>query len=497
MKDPFETVIGLEVHVQLDTRTKLFCGCPNRFGSPPNTHLCPVCYGLPGALPVPNRRAVELAVLAGLALGCEIHEESVFERKHYFYPDLPKGYQITQYERPLAAAGRVRIRPGAGNEDPPAPERSIGIHRIQLEEDAGKLVHEGFPGSDRRSGVDFNRAGVPLIEIVSDPDMRSAAEAVAYARTLRSRIVYCGVSDADMEKGNLRMDGNISVRRRGDPELGVKVELKNLNSFRFLHRALEYEEKRQRELLAAGRPVVQETRLYDEARGVTASMRSKEEAEDYRYFPDPDLPPLRLPKGLLAGSRRLLPEFPEERAARYRKEHGIAPDQAGRIAARRDLADYYEATLAAATAAGPPPGDLATVAAGWITTEVASREKQDGRLVAPPERLGELVRLLAAKTLPRNAAREIFAAICETGRPARELMTELGFADLAGGSRLDEIAARLVAGHPADRDAYRAGKKKVIGFFVGRLMRELRGKADAREVRAALERALDADPDGS
>lgn len=496
MNDPFETVIGLEVHVQLNTRTKLFCGCPNGFGAPPNTHLCPVCYGLPGALPVPNRRAVELAVLAGLALGCEVRNESVFERKHYFYPDLPKGYQITQYEHPLAVAGAVPIRRAAGA-DPPAIAREVRIHRIQLEEDAGKLVHEGFRGSDRRSGVDFNRAGVPLIEIVSEPDMRSADEAVAYARELRSRVVYCGVSDADMEKGNLRMDGNISVRRRGALNLGVKVELKNLNSFRFLHRALEFEARRQRELLSVGQTVVQETRLFDETRGETAAMRSKEEAQDYRYFPDPDLLPLRLPEGLLAAARRRLPELPDARVARYQGEHGIAPDQAARIAARRELADYYEATLAAATSAGSPVADAAPVAAAWITTEVVSREKRDGELAAPAERLGELVGLLAAKELPRNAAREVFAAMCDTGRTARELMTELGFADLAGGSRLDEIAAGLVAKHAADRDAYRAGKKKVIGFFVGQLMRELGGKADAREARAALERALGSDPDES
>ena len=495
MSDAFETVIGLEVHVQLDTRTKLFCGCRNEFGSPPNTHLCPVCYGLPGALPVPNQRAVELAVLGGLALDCEINEESVFERKHYFYPDLPKGYQITQYEFPLAGAGSVRIQLDAGP-DSEAVDRTIGINRIQIEEDAGKLVHDGFRGSERRSGVDFNRAGVPLIEIVSDPAMRSVAEACAYARALRRRIVYCGVSDADMEKGNLRMDGNISVRRRGEPRYGVKVELKNLNSFRFLHRALEYEEQRHRELLAAGRPVVQETRLYDEARGITEPMRSKEDAADYRYFPDPDLPPLRLPQGLLDAARRQLPEFPDARAARYRSEHGIAADQAERVVARRELADYYEATLAAATAAGSPLEDAAPVAAGWITSEVASREKQDTKLAVAPERLGELMHLLAAKELPRNAAREIFAAMCESGRTARELMSDLGFADLAGGARLDEIATRLVAAHPADRDAYRAGKKKVIGFFVGQLMRELRGKVDAREARAALERVLDTDSAG-
>ena len=477
---PVETVIGLEVHVQLDTRTKLFCGCPNRFGAPPNTHVCPVCYGLPGALPVPNRRAVELAVLAGLAFGCEVPEESVFERKNYFYPDLPKGYQITQFEHPVAHAGFL-----------PVADRRIGIHRIQLEEDAGKLVHEGFAGSDRRSGVDFNRAGVPLIEIVSEPDLRSPAEAGAFARALKNRVVYCGVSDADMEKGNLRMDGNISVRRRGDPRFGVKVELKNLNSFRFLVRALEFEEARQRNLLAAGRPVVQETRLYDEASGATRAMRSKEEAADYRYFPDPDLPPLRLPPGLLAEAERRLPEFPEGRADRYRRDHGIAAGQAERIAARRELADYYEATVASAETAGSPLRDAAPAAAGWIVSEVAAREKQDGRLAVSAERLGGLVHLLAAGKLPRNAAREVFSAMCGSGRGAPELVRELGFAELAAGAALDELAARLLAEHPADRDAYRAGKTKVIGFFVGLVMRELRGKADAREARAALERALD------
>ncbi len=477
MTDPFETVIGLEVHVQLVTRTKLFCGCPNAFGAPPNTHVCPVCYGLPGALPVPNRRALELAVLAGLAFECEIPEESVFERKNYFYPDLPKGYQITQFEHPVARAGSLRIS-----------GRTIGIHRIQLEEDAGKLVHEGFDGSDRRSGVDFNRAGVPLIEIVSEPDIRSPAEACDYARALKRRVAYCGVSGADMEKGNLRMDGNLSVRRRGAAEFGVKVELKNLNSFRFLRRALDFEAARQRELLAAGERVVQETRLYDEGSGATKPMRSKEEASDYRYFPDPDLPPIRLPPGFLEEAECRLPEFPEARAARYRREHGIGAQQAERIAARRDLADYYEAILAGAV--GADPGETARAAAGFLLSEVVSREKQDGRFSVPPARLGELVRRLAAKQLPRNAAREVFAAMCSTGRPAGELIGELGFTGLAAGPALEELASRLVADHPRDRDAYRSGKTRVIGFFVGLLMRELQGKADPRAARAALERAL-------
>ncbi len=482
----FETVIGLEVHVQLATRTKLFCPCPNEFGALPNTHVCPVCYALPGALPVPNLRAVELAVVASLTLGCEVQPESVFERKNYFYPDLPKGYQITQYERPLARAGAVTIQVGDG------PSRTVRIHRIQLEEDAGKLVHDGFRGDERGSGVDFNRAGVPLIEIVSEPDMRSAAEAAEYARTLRRRIVDAGVSDADMEKGNLRMDGNISVRPRGDDALGVKVELKNLNSFRFLERALAYEETRQREVLRSGGELVQETRLFDESQGVSFPMRSKEEAADYRYFPDPDLPPLRLPPGMVEAARAALPEFAEDRAARFRSELGLPAAQAETIAARRDLADYFEAVVAAASAE-TGGGDVAPVAAAFLTTDVLSREKQDGSLRAPARLLGALVGRLADGRLPRNAAREVFGALADRGEEAPgldELIAELGFGDLASEDRLAEAAARVVAAHPEEAEAYRGGKTKVIGFFVGRLLRDLGGKADARAARAALERAL-------
>ena len=493
--DRWETVIGLEVHVQLRTRTKLFCGCPNAFGARPNAHLCPVCYGLPGALPVPNRRAVELAVLAGLALNCDIPDESVFERKNYFYPDLPKGYQITQFERPIAVNGWLSIRtdgPGdeGGGESEGREPRRIGIHRVQLEEDAGKLIHTVFPGIEDKSGVDFNRAGVPLIEVVSEPDLRSAEEAGAYARLLKSRMVFAGISDADMEKGNLRIDGNISVRERDGAELGARVELKNLNSFRYLERAIRFEEERHRSLLARGEPVAVETRLYDESKGQTEAMRTKEEAEDYRYFPDPDLPPIRLPAGLVDEQRRRLPEFPDERAARYRSEHAVAADQAERIAARREIAEYYDTALAAAVEAGSPLREAAATAARWITGDVAAREKQDGRLAVEPARLGRLLHLRTAGEIPRSAARKVFAAMCETGREAADLIAELGLDDAAGGSELDALAARLAAEHPEDREAYRAGNRKAIGAFMGRAMRELGGRAAAREVRAALERAL-------
>ncbi len=488
--DPFETVIGLEVHVQLDTRTKLFCPCRNTFGEPPNTQICPVCYGLPGALPVPNRRAVELAVVAALALDCRVEPESVFERKNYFYPDLPKGYQITQYERPLARSGGVRIQVGDG------PSRTIRIHRIQLEEDAGKLVHDGYRGSEEGSGVDFNRAGVPLIEIVSEPDLRSAAEAGAYGRTLRQRIVHAGVSDADMEKGNLRMDGNISVRRRGEAALGAKVELKNLNSFRYLERALTYEEARQRELLRVGGVVVQETRLFDESQGRSFAMRSKEEAADYRYFPDPDLPPLRLPPELVESARAGLPEVPADRAARFVRDFALADDAARRIATRRELADYFEAVVAGAADSGASAREVAPVAASFLTTDAVAREKQDGGFRAPPRSLGELMARLADGRLPRNAARDLFDALADRGRrapPLDALIAELGFGDLAGAGRLQRAAAEVIAAHPAEAEAYRAGRTKVIGFLMGRLLRELRGKADARAARSALERALDAD----
>lgn len=493
--DRWETVIGLEVHVQLRTRTKLFCGCPNAFGARPNAHLCPVCYGLPGALPVPNRRAVELAVLAGLALNCEIPDESVFERKNYFYPDLPKGYQITQFERPIARSGWLSIRTDGPDGDSEREPRRIGIHRVQLEEDAGKLIHTGFPGAEDKSGVDFNRAGVPLIEVVSEPDLRSAEEAGAYARLLKSRMVFAGISDADMEKGNLRIDGNISVRERDDREFGARVELKNLNSFRYLERAIRFEEERHRSLLARGEPVAVETRLYDESKGRTEAMRSKEEAEDYRYFPDPDLPPLRLPGGLVDEQRRRLPEFPDERAARYRSEHGIAADQAERIAARREIAEYYETALAAAVEAGSQTREAAATAARWVTGDVVAREKQDGRLAVDPARLGRLLHLRTAGEIPRSAARKVFAAMCETGREASDLIPELGLDEAAGGSELDALAARLVAEHPEDRDSWRAGNRKAIGAFMGRAMRELGGRAAAREVRAALERALAPVPD--
>ncbi len=476
MEDSFETVIGLEIHVQLDTRTKLFCGCRNRSGEPPNTDICPVCYALPGTLPVPNERAVELAVRASLALECEVAEVSVFERKNYFYPDLPKGYQITQYEHPIGRGGGVTIG-----------ERRIGIHRVQIEEDAGKLVHGGFSGPSNRSGVDFNRAGVPLIEIVTEPDLRSPAETEEFARVLRTRLRYCAVSDTDMEKGNLRMDGNISVRRRGEERLGAKVEVKNVNSFRFLRRALEFEELRQRQAIEAGDPVRIETRQFREDRGVTEPMRSKEEAADYRYFPDPDLPPLRLPEGLVERERRGLPEFPRERAARFERDFGLSPEHARLLVQSPEIARYFED---AARAASPDAGPLL---AGWILQETSAAQREKGVFLVPAAELGGLLLRVAKGTLARNLARQVFELMDASGVDADQAIRELGIADAPGESDLAALARRLVAENPEDARAYREGRKKVIGFFVGRAMRELGGKADARAVRRAFERALEGD----
>ncbi len=471
-EDPFETVIGLEIHVQLDTRTKLFCGCRNRSGAPPNTDVCPVCYALPGTLPVPNARAVELAVRAALALECEVAEVSVFERKNYFYPDLPKGYQITQYAHPLARRGGITL----------GGDRRIRIHRVQIEEDAGKLTHAGFGGPPNRSGVDFNRAGVPLIEVVTEPDLRSPAETEEFARLLRSRLRACAVSDADMERGNLRMDGNISVRRRGSEGLGAKVEVKNVNSFRFLRRALEFEELRQRQALEAGDEVRIETRQFREDRGVTETMRFKEAAADYRYFPDPDLPPLRLPAGLIQRERAGLPEFPRERAARLAATFGLRREQAALLAEAPLVAEYFEA--AASPASGP-------LVAGWILQETPAGQRETGRFRVPPERLGALLRRVASGRLARNLARDVFQLMDASGRDADEAIRNLGLDAGPGASDLRALAERLVADHPDDARAYREGRGKVIGFFVGLAMRDLRGRADARAVREALLRVLD------
>jgi aspartyl-tRNA(Asn)/glutamyl-tRNA(Gln) amidotransferase subunit B len=468
----WEAVIGLEVHAQLLTRTKLFCGCENRFGAPPNTLVCPVCLGLPGALPVLNRRAVTLAVRAALATGCTVYPVSVFERKNYFYPDLPKGYQISQYARPLATGGFVAIDGADG------AEKRVRLARIHMEEDAGKLLHEGFPWSGERSGVDLNRAGVPLIEIVTEPDLRTPGEAHAYLTALRAVLLYAEVSDGNMEEGSLRCDANVSVRRRGENSLGTRTEIKNLNSFRNVARALEHEVARQAAVLESGREVVQETLLWNAERAETASMRSKEEAHDYRYFPEPDLPPLVVTGEWVEEARRSLPELPAERRRRFASEYGLPPYDAGVLTQERAVADYFEA-------AARESGNAKAVS-NWVMTEVLRKLKDDERGLAAcpvgPAALAGLVRLVDAK--------DVFERMWATGEEPAAIVEREGLTQLSDESALEAVVAEVVAASPAQAASYRGGKAAALGWFVGQVMKRTGGRANPQRVNALLRKAL-------
>jgi aspartyl-tRNA(Asn)/glutamyl-tRNA(Gln) amidotransferase subunit B len=476
MTGQYETVIGLEVHAQLLTTSKIFCGCSTRFGREPNMNTCPVCTGMPGVLPVLNRRAVEYAVKMGLAVGCRINPRSVFARKNYFYPDLPKGYQISQYEQPIAEHGMLEIVTSGG------PKR-IGITRIHMEEDAGKNIHSP---TENVSFVDLNRTGVPLIEIVSEPDMRSAEEAVAYLKGLRSILVYLGICDGNMEEGSFRCDANVSIRPKSQEKFGTRAELKNLNSFRHVQKAIEYEVGRQEDLLEDGEEVVQETRLFDAAQGVTRSMRGKEEAHDYRYFPDPDLVPLDLAPSWIEELRKGLPELPRERQARFEREYELPAYDAEVLTAERDLADFFEAAL---RDYGQPKK-----ISNWIMGELL-RELNEARISAAqsamrPEHLAELVRLVEESAISGKIGKQIFPELFRSGASPGQYVREKGLVQISDSSALEGLVDQVLAENPGEVAGYKAGKTKLMGFFVGQIMKRTKGQANPAMVNEILNRKL-------
>src|SRR5215218_2324039 len=476
----YEPVIGLEIHAQLLTDTKIFCGCRTRFGDPPNTNVCPVCVGLPGALPVLNRGAVELAVRAALSLGCRVNEQSEFARKNYFYPDLPKGYQISQYDHPLASSGSVQLE-GSG-----APVH-VGITRVHMEEDAGKSLHEGVHEAAQKTSVDFNRSGVPLIEIVTEPDLRSAADAAAFFETLRDLLVWLGVNDGNMEEGSLRCDANVSVRSDGTATLGTKVEVKNLNSFRYLQKALEHEIARQIEVLSDGGRVVQETRLWDQDAGRTVVMRSKEEAHDYRYFPEPDLPPVALDADRVAAIARSIPELPGARRARFVAEYALAGSEAGELTRFRALADYFEETARRS-------GD-AKAASYWIMGELSRRLNDRGLPIAragvTPEALAGLIRAVDNGTINNTTAKAVFEKMYGTGRSADEIVASDGLGQISDESALVGIIRDVIAARRDTVAQYRGGKAASFGFLVGQVMKASGGKASPKLASELLRREIE------
>ena len=476
----YEAVIGLEVHVQLLTATKAFCGCSASFGSPPNTNVCPVCLGMPGALPVLNRKAVEYAVRAAMALNCTIRETSIFARKNYFYPDLPKGYQISQYDKPVAEHGYIDLAAENGN-------KRIGITRLHLEEDAGKSMHEGFPDSGRYTYIDLNRSGVPLVEIVSEPDMRSPAEAYEYLTRLKEIILYTGVSDCNMEEGSLRCDANVSIRPRGESQFGTKAEIKNVNSFRFIRDALEYEIDRQIGIVESGGKVVQETRLYNANEGKTYSMRSKEEAHDYRYFPEPDLLPLVVNAKWQEEIRASLPELPEARRARMIAEYGITPYDAGVLTASSALADQFEE----AARSTKNPKRVANLVQSELIGRLKVRELEieqspitmkgvamSADLVESGAISGKMLKDLYDLAFERN---QDFPAIYEQEKPQQ--ITDSG--------AIEKMIDEVIGANPRQVEQYRAGKKTVAGFFVGQVMKASKGQANPALVNEILSRKLE------
>ena len=473
----WETVIGLEVHAQLATQSKLFSGAATRYGADPNTQTSSVDIALPGVLPVMNREAARMAVKFALAIGAKINERSIFARKNYFYPDLPKGYQISQYELPIVAQGKLAIAVDGG-------EKIIGIARAHLEEDAGKSLHEDFHGM---SGIDLNRAGTPLLEIVSEPDMRSPQEAVAYLKKLHALVRYLQICDGNMQEGSFRCDANVSVRRKGEAKFGTRAELKNINSFRFVEKAIEFEVQRQIELLEGGGTVVQETRLYDSVKDETRSMRSKEEAMDYRYFPDPDLLPLVLPPDLIEAARADMPELPDAKRARFVAQYGLSNYDAGVLTSARELADYYEAVVVAAKA--DPK-----LCANWVTGELAAylnnenKEIGDSPVSAPA--LAGLIARIADNTISGKIAKDVFAALWAGEGDADAIIDKKGLRQITDTGAIERAIADVIAKNPKQLEQYRAGQEKLFGFFVGQVMKATQGKANPAQVNALLVQKL-------
>jgi aspartyl-tRNA(Asn)/glutamyl-tRNA(Gln) amidotransferase subunit B len=488
VKEGWEAVIGLEVHAQLKTDSKIFCACSTEFGREPNSNTCPVCLGLPGALPALNREAAKMAGKAALALNLKINNESIFARKNYFYPDLPKGYQISQYDRPFSEHGAVEILTGERDEGGRASEwrlKRFGITRAHIEEDAGKSVHD--IGDPNKSYVNLNRAGTPLLEIVSEPDFRSSWEAYDYVNFLRRTLQYIDVCDGNMEEGNLRCDANVSVRRAGETKLGVKAEIKNVNSLRFLQKAIEYEIDRQIAVLETGGKITQETRLWNEKEGKTYTMRSKEDAPDYRYFPEPDLPPLEVSKEWIERLRDELPELPEARRQRFMRDYDLNPDESFTLTSDRKLADYFE-TVAKTS-------NNTRAAANWILSELLRELKNAGVSIAgckiEAEDLGALIRLIDDKTISGKIAKDVFVEMFATGKAPEEIVKEKGLTQITDTSAIEKIVNEVIAANPKQVENYRGGKTALMGFFVGQVIKASGGKANPQVVNDILKEKLD------